>query len=262
MLGELIGGLASAGVNWFQGERNRESQERLAAQNIALQREFAQSGIQWKVADAKAAGLHPLAALGTQTTGFSPVSVGSTDFGSMGQDIGRAVKAALSQEDRDAEELKQLTLERARLQNDALRADIAGTRAATQSRQGGQLGPAMPNGSVPNTWQDFVLGGRAPSRSPEGLALGDKKQEQNEMPNTEFRWHRPFGYPLKVNQWFDDAQATTNRLGESELLETLKAIVNLGADHVSTAGHLFGTRWGNRRPRAAPRYVRSSGGPR
>ena len=33
--------------------------------NEALQREFAQNGIRWRAADARAAGLHPLAALGS-----------------------------------------------------------------------------------------------------------------------------------------------------------------------------------------------------
>jgi hypothetical protein len=36
--------------------------------NIALQKEMAQKGIQWRVEDAKAAGISPLAALGAQTS--------------------------------------------------------------------------------------------------------------------------------------------------------------------------------------------------
>lgn len=53
----IIGGL-------FQRSANREN-----AQN---QREFAQMGIQWRVADAKAAGLHPLYALGGGGATYQP----------------------------------------------------------------------------------------------------------------------------------------------------------------------------------------------
>jgi uncharacterized protein YnzC (UPF0291/DUF896 family) len=55
-LGSLIGGIVNAGA---QRDTN--------AANVAMQKEFAQKGIQWKVNDAKAAGVHPLAALGAQT---------------------------------------------------------------------------------------------------------------------------------------------------------------------------------------------------
>lgn len=46
-------------------------------QNADLQREFAQMGIRWRVEDAEAAGLHPLAALGMQPVQASPSYVGT-----------------------------------------------------------------------------------------------------------------------------------------------------------------------------------------
>lgn len=78
--------------------------------NEALQREFAQNGIRWRTEDAKAAGLHPLAALGAAGSMYSPsVTAGQTpapdhkeygggpDLGSsianMGQGLGRAISA-------------------------------------------------------------------------------------------------------------------------------------------------------------------------
>lgn len=153
MLGELI----SAGANLIGGFFNRQSQNeynkqqmQIAQQNMALQREFAQSGIQWKVQDAKAAGLHPLAALGAQTSSFSPVSVGGSapqlDLGSFGQDIGRAVKAAMSANDRAAQDeatARRLSLEKAGLENDILRTELASKMART-SRASGQIGPGFP----------------------------------------------------------------------------------------------------------------------
>lgn len=43
------------------------------AEQVALQKEFAQHGVQWRVQDAIAAGVHPLYALGANIPTFSPV---------------------------------------------------------------------------------------------------------------------------------------------------------------------------------------------
>ena len=72
MLGELIAGVGSliGGLMGRDAQRDaNEAQERMAAQNIALQREFAQQGIQWKVVDARKAGISPLYALGASCVG-------------------------------------------------------------------------------------------------------------------------------------------------------------------------------------------------
>lgn len=268
-----FGSALSGGLSFLSGIFNREAesdwrnqQMQMARQQEQLQREFAQSGIQWRVQDAVKAGLHPLAALGNQGVSYSPVSMGDGgapkyDFGSMGQDLGRALQSAMSQEDRDEKKLRDLTLERAKLQNDVLRQEL-NSKMMRESRAGGQLGPAMPTGTVPNTWQDFVVGtpsSRSPARSPEGIALADKKQEQNEAPNTEFRTHRPFGYTLRVNPWFDDSQVTTNRFGESELLEMLKGGLNIAGDHIYTLYKNFGEPaegWRPKRPTHNDAFIR------
>lgn len=103
MFDALIGAAGKV-MDYFSAKDRQKSQEQMAANNIALQREFAQSGIQWKVADAKAAGIHPLFALGAQTHSFSPVSVGDvpgTNFSGIGQDIGRAINATRTQTQRN-----------------------------------------------------------------------------------------------------------------------------------------------------------------
>lgn len=46
----------------------------LAQQNFAFQREFAESGIQKRIQDAKSAGIHPLYAIGANTPSVSPVA--------------------------------------------------------------------------------------------------------------------------------------------------------------------------------------------
>lgn len=124
MLGNLIG----AGASLLGGLFGQQSQAKTAEKNIALQREFAESGIQMKVADAKKAGVHPLAALGASTTSFSPVSVGTplaTGIAAAGQDISRAVNATQNTDQR-AFVMAQaaLTTENMELQNQLLRSQI------------------------------------------------------------------------------------------------------------------------------------------
>lgn len=79
----------------FGSKKQARSQETQNYQNLAMQKEFAQQGIRWKVEDAKRAGLHPLAALGANTMSYSPQRVGTTpspDFRGFGQDISRAIQ--------------------------------------------------------------------------------------------------------------------------------------------------------------------------
>lgn len=115
------------------------TQLRIAAENVQHQKDFAQQGIQWKVKDSLAAGIHPLFGLGAATTSFAPVSVGSSTpsyygdpsrtadmsmanaVSNMGQDIGRAVDATqtIAQKAMTA-----FQLERAKLENDLLRVNI------------------------------------------------------------------------------------------------------------------------------------------
>jgi len=81
-----------------------------ASSNRYMQREFAQKGIQWKVADAKAAGIHPLYALGAQTHSFSPVHAGdlSGALGDAGQQVGRAIDAGLNRGERQQQQAQLL----------------------------------------------------------------------------------------------------------------------------------------------------------
>jgi len=135
MLSALIGAGASL-LGGFMGSKEKDKDRQ-------MQKEFAQSGIQWKVADAKKAGVHPLYALGAQTSSFAPVSVGSSDLStgiaSAGQDIARAVHATSPAQTRiDAYDsaVRALTLDKAGLENDLLRSQIAKINAT--------LTPAMP----------------------------------------------------------------------------------------------------------------------
>lgn len=121
-----------------------KQQMKVARQNILLQKQFAQEGIQWKVADAKRAGIHPLYALGASTASYSPVSVGSSSYSpipetglaqglaSAGQDISRAVTSVLSPSERQYQDaVRALDLQRMGLSNELLKSQIARERQVT-----------------------------------------------------------------------------------------------------------------------------------
>lgn len=147
IVGDIIKGVSS----FFGTKDTNENNARIAQQNVDLQKQFAQNGIQWKVADAQAAGIHPLYALGASTSSFSPVSVGYqspiSGLGSAaadalqhaGTDISRSVDATRTSPQRaearigtamavaggklDLEE-KALRLDTLRLQNQRLRQQL------------------------------------------------------------------------------------------------------------------------------------------
>lgn len=148
---KLLGGF----MDQNERENDREMQKYIAEKNMELQKQFAQEGIRWKVADAQSAGIHPLYALGAQTTSFSPVSIGSSQssnwsdtLGGMGQDISRAINATRTTDERDEAfqtSARALELEGKKLDNDIKRA----TLASSVQRISQQGNPPMPGGVVP-----------------------------------------------------------------------------------------------------------------
>lgn len=151
MLGDLISGVS----NFASGLLGQKAVDDQARENVKNQVRFAKKGIQWRVQDALKAGVHPLYALGAQTTSFSPISVGSPladSIGQMGQDISRAVSVGGNAVDR---KLQALQLERASLENDLLRTQIRNSSAPA-------VGPAMPIGGqsvIDGQQQDIMLPG-------------------------------------------------------------------------------------------------------
>lgn len=149
----------SAGVDLWNAGKNR-----------SMQKDFATHGIRWKVKDAKKAGIHPLYALGAQTTSFSPVSVGgATDaIASMGQDVSRAIDATRTQPEKleaVSKTMQDLQIRRMGLENELLGAQIAKLRQ-TQS-------PGLPSnnpGNLPGQGDAIVAKGTADARPP--LSVG------------------------------------------------------------------------------------------
>lgn len=130
MLGTILGiaGSALGGLLGKQGAESANDQSRLTAlYNAQKQEEFAKMGIRWRVEDAKAAGLHPLHALGASTPTFSPVSTAfvnpneglGSSMAQMGQNLSRAAAAGMNEmEQAQLELIKAQTREvNARAQN-------------------------------------------------------------------------------------------------------------------------------------------------
>lgn len=160
MFGALLGAAASIGSSILgssskrkaekanlkaareNAKANREQEER----NYQRQKEFAKSGIQWRAADAAKAGIHPLAALGAQTSGFSGY-VGDTgggftghsgaDYSALaqaGQDLGAAIDRPRSPGEKltaYAKTVQDLTLTRMGLENELLSSQVAKVRSST-----------------------------------------------------------------------------------------------------------------------------------
>lgn len=157
----MLGSLLAAGSSILGGIMGNNA----ANKDRAMQKEFAKSGIQWKVEDAKKAGIHPLAALGAQTTSFAPVSVGgpsiASGLASAGQDISRAIDTTRDSSTRlDAytKTVQDLNIQRLGLENQLLGSQIAKIN---------QTGPRPP---MPGT-DRFLIDGQANSPLVQNKAL-------------------------------------------------------------------------------------------
>lgn len=129
-IGSVLGGLGSIAGGLGLGGSN--SAKKIAREQMAMQREFAQEGIQWRVADAKAAGIHPLYALGAQLPSYQPSTyVGdeaSSPVSSLaqgGQDIAHGLERMLSGRQKLQTRLDVLSVERAELENNLLASRLA-----------------------------------------------------------------------------------------------------------------------------------------
>lgn len=124
----LLGGLIDRGS---QNDAN-DANAAIAGANTRMQKEFAQKGISWRVADAQKAGVHPLYALGANLPTYSPnpMYVGADSsmgaaLGQAGQDIGRAVDGQRTRDQRLQARLNALSVQRAELENTLLASQIA-----------------------------------------------------------------------------------------------------------------------------------------
>lgn len=129
-----------------QNQYNRKE----ARHQEAVQREFATQGVRWKVEDAKAAGIHPLFALGASTQSYSPVSTGDyqsplSSMAEMGQNLSRAAMSTATQEEKTMQQLNiagaKLDLEGKALDNQIRASQLKNLQA-----------PGTPLGTPSNSW--------------------------------------------------------------------------------------------------------------
>lgn len=142
-------------------DSNRIWQTEMARIEYERQKEFAQMGLRWKSADAAAAGIHPVAALGGIGSTYSPTTVmpagdgGYSGRGSrtaaalnssidaitagMGQNTARAQMATATEFER---QMQALQLENINLQNAKIQSEIHANYHSINSGAG--MGPPMP----------------------------------------------------------------------------------------------------------------------
>lgn len=136
-----VGSLLGAGINAIQ-------QNKINKENAKLQREFAQNSIQWKVADAKKAGIHPLVAMGASGYSAQPSYVGANigeGIAGFAKNIGGAIQADARQSIKDNAELRELQIEEARLNNELLKKKIRGDNDTVSPLFKGTFTPTNPN---------------------------------------------------------------------------------------------------------------------
>lgn len=118
-------GIGQSLMNQSSADKDRA----LAAKQYDHQKEFAQNSIQWRVNDAKKAGIHPLYALGSQGISYAPSSFSSmpdTSLSDAGNAVGSAVAGFAGQ--KQAKELHELQVA-------SMLEDIRGKRLANEMSQ-------------------------------------------------------------------------------------------------------------------------------
>nr|QJB20131.1 MAG: DNA pilot protein [Microvirus sp.] len=146
----LIGGLIGQSQQNVNAGRAQDAYN----DNIALQKEFAQTGVTWRARDviraAAETGIHPLSLLGVSGGTYTPQTLTIDNANPLGdaiakggQEIGRAMAASASEAERRAlvTRLDGLTLERGQLENELLKVQIEG---AKRNLTAPAVGPAMP----------------------------------------------------------------------------------------------------------------------
>lgn len=165
IVSSLAGPLISAGTALFEGSKNRDQQSKQFSQAQNFDREMAQNSIQYRVEDAKKAGLHPLYAIGANTYSPSSAFVGgqaSPGIADAGRHIGQGVSDFFSQ--RDSQRLKdmQLALLDGQIKETDARADYYKALAAKDRQNTGGLGvmsevpqPQVKKGRMSHTFAEM-----------------------------------------------------------------------------------------------------------
>jgi len=188
----------------------------------SAQKEFAQYGLRWKAEDARRAGLHPLAALGSQTQSFSPISVGNPlsgvlDAANSGANLYNTFKGLTAEEDymqllniaQAKEKLKQMKLESQGMENQL---------------QQQQNTPNVNYGSTIDEQFGVVGTGRAQAVNPQTgqpIPITGYKFKENEIPYSSQIGLEAGVTPME--RYAIDVDGNMHRVPSSELEETMES---------------------------------------
>lgn len=194
----MIGPLISAGSSIVGGLINRDASRRatnmtrdnLNAQ-MQMQKDFAKSGIRWRVEDARKAGIHPLYALGANTPQYTPTSATfaadtslGNSFAAAGQDIGRAINSTRTASERETSFTR--SMQNLQLENAGLDLEIKKTQLASAiARNRDNATPPGPAGS--DNILEWDKQGKATPLTAMGKQLGTDRGWSDGQ-NFEDRW--------------------------------------------------------------------------
>lgn len=143
--GDLTAGLISGGLSLsgsiISDLLNKENIE----DQLQFQREAQQNSIQWRVADAQKAGIHPLFALGANTPTSFPVAMDSRigdGMRDMGQSVGGAIARVMDNEAKEKHQMD-MALGAAQLEESDARKQMYLSEAARNRQQPGNPIPGL-----------------------------------------------------------------------------------------------------------------------
>lgn len=185
-IGNAIGGIVGGVGNIVGGILGNKSESAANSANMGFareqfeyQKELHKNQLQWRVEDAKKAGLHPMAALGLQSSSFSPVSsnMQANDYswiGDLGQSAGyAAMKAKDKGQQKEALELASrqatLGLRNMELQNEGIELENEYRRFQLQQAIVGGTSQALRSpgsASTSGLGKRYAIEGQADSRLP------------------------------------------------------------------------------------------------
>lgn len=129
--------------------------------NVAMNKEFAQNGIRWKVADAQAAGVSPLFALGAPTIQPSAMIMPDTGVSDMFKQAGSAIDRAVQAQTTPAERLNERLLN---AQIEGQEVENAMKRSQLMRMNNPALPPALPK-SAGDTYDAWAMAKNADGTS-------------------------------------------------------------------------------------------------
>lgn len=212
MLGKVLGSAVGVAGNLLGGalsdSRSAKASRASWQQNYNAQKEFAQNSIQWRVQDAKKAGINPYAVVGGQSVGYTPQDISQTqDFATGIARAGNHIASAMGQlqlanakEDLKGKQLDNLSKKLEVDDKKAVKSANALALSGIKEKFGGQIPSTITNPVVGNT------GGKLFTN-----ALGD----QQLVPDVDMEIDSPDSW----NQWLQTAH---NKEFHSDLVKDSK----------------------------------------